>query len=90
MVAGVLLIQVNGRQKPWGAKITIGKDINGRNIYHFIDTFESELEALVCLENYHKQPTPLYIKEDKYNRIVFFPKVPYPLVSVKDLSLIHI
>lgn len=73
-----------GRFKPWGAKITIGKDKNGRNIYYFIDTFESELEALVCLENYHKQPTPLYIKENKYNRIVTFPKVPYPLVSVKD------
>jgi integrase len=39
---------------------------------------------LVCLENYHKNPTPLYIKEDKYNRIVTFPKVPYPLVSVEN------
>lgn len=75
---------MHGRQKPWGAKITIGKDINGKNIYHFIDTFETELETLVCLENYHKNPTPLYIKEDKYNRIVTFPKVPYPLVSVEN------
>ncbi len=39
---------------------------------------------MVCLENYHKNPTPLYIKEDKYNRIVTFPKVPYPLVSVEN------
>ena len=74
----------NGRQKPWGAKITIGKDIEGKQIYHFIDFFETELETLVCLENYHNNPTPLYIKEDKYNRIVTFPKSPYPLVSVKD------
>ena len=73
-----------GRSKPWGAKITIGKDINGKNIYHFIDTFETELETLVCLENYHKNPTPLYIKEDKYNRIKTFPKIPYPLVSVEN------
>ena len=36
------------------------------------------------MENYHKNPTPLYIKEDKYNRIVTFPKVPYPLVSVEN------
>lgn len=84
MAVDVLRIQVHGRQKPWGAKITIGKDINGKNIYHFIDTFETELETLVCLENYHKNPTPLYIKEDKYNRIVTFPKVPYPLLSVEN------
>ena len=74
----------NGRRKPWGAKITIGKDINGRNIYHFIDTFETELQALVCLENYHKNPTPLYIKENKYNRILTFPTKPYPLVPIEN------
>lgn len=74
----------NGRRKPWGAKITIGKDVDGKNIYHFIDTFETQLEALVCLENYHKNPTPLYIKEEKYNRIVIFPPKPYPLVSVEN------
>lgn len=70
------------REKPWGARITIGKDINGTAIRYFIDTFETELEALVCLENYYKSPYPLYIKEEKYNRIVTFPKKPYPLVSV--------
>ena len=84
MVVDVLLIQENGRQKPWGAKITIGKDKDGKYIYHFIDFFETELETLVCLENYHKNPTPLYVKEDKYNRIITFPKIPYPLVSVKN------
>lgn len=72
------------RIKPWGARITIGKDINGTPIRHFIDFFETELDALVCLENYHKEPYALYIKEDKYNRIAIFPKIPYPLVSVKD------
>lgn len=72
------------RIKPWGARITIGKDINGTPIRHFIDFFETELDALVCLENYHKEPYALYIKEYKYNRIAIFPKNPYPLVSVKD------
>lgn len=72
------------RIKPWGARITIGKNINGTPIRHFIDFFETELDALVCLENYHKEPYALYIKEDKYNRIAIFPKNPYPLVSVKD------
>lgn len=36
------------------------------------------------MENYHKNPTSLYIKEDKYNRIVTFPPKPYPLVPVED------
>lgn len=74
----------NNRNKPYAARITIGKDINGKIIYYDINTFESELEALVCLENYHKQPYSLYIKETKYNRIYTFPKIPYPLVPVKN------
>lgn len=74
----------NGRDKPWGARITIGKDINGNAIRHYIDFFETELDTLVCLENYHKNPTPLYIEESKYKRIVTFPKKPYPLVSVEN------
>lgn len=74
----------NNRNKPWGARITIGKDINGVAVRHFIGTFETELEALVCLENYHKKPSAVYIKEDIYNRIVTFPKTPYPLVPVKN------
>ena len=74
----------DNRELPWGARITIGKDEYGIAIRHFIEFFKTELEALVCLENYHKNPTPLYIKEDKYNRIVTFPKKPYPLVPVKN------
>ena len=72
------------REKPWGARITIGRDKNGVAIRHYIDTFRTELEALVCLENYHKSPYSLYIKEEKYNRIITFPKNPYPLVSAKN------
>ena len=74
----------DNREKPWGARITIGKDKNGVAIRHFIDTFPTQLEALVCLENYHKDPYSLYIKEEKYNRIVTFPKRPYPIVPVKN------
>lgn len=72
----------DNREKPWGARITIGKDINGGSIRYFLDTFETELEALVCLENYHKEPYSIYIKEEKYNKIVTFPKIPYPVVPV--------
>lgn len=79
---GSVIYLGNNRSKPWGARITIGKDINGNAIRFFIDTFETELDALVCLENYHKKPAPLYIKEEIYNKIVTFPKTPYPLVPV--------
>lgn len=74
----------NNRDKPWGARITIGRDKTGIAIRHYIDSFKTELEALVCLENYHKAPYSLYIKEEKYNRIVTFPKKPYPLVPVEN------
>ena len=74
----------DNRSKPWGARITIGKDINGVSIRYFLDTFETELDTIVYLENYHKNPYSLYIKEETYNRIVTFPKKPYPLVSVKN------
>ena len=74
----------DNREKPWGARITIGKDINGTSIRYFINTFESELDALVCLENYHKEPYCLYIKEELYHRIFTFPKKPYPIVPVKN------
>lgn len=81
---GAAIYLGNNREMPWGARITIGKDCNGISIRHYIEFFETELDALVCLENYHKKPYALYIKEDKYNRIVTFPKKPYPLVAVKD------
>ena len=55
----------DGRYKPYAARITVGKDIEGIAIKYDIDHFETELEALVCLENYHKNPTPLQIKEEK-------------------------
>lgn len=74
----------NGRYKPYAARINIGKDINGISIYYDIDTFETELEALVCLENYHKEPYSIYVKEQKYNRIATFPKKPYPIVPVNN------
>lgn len=74
----------DNRFNPWAARILIGKNIDGNPIYFDIGTFESELDALVCLENYHKKPTPLYIKEDKYNKITTFPAKPYPLIPVQN------
>ncbi len=79
---GTIAFLGKGRNKPYASRITVGKNIKGIPIYYDIATFETELEALVCLENYHKNPYPLYIKEEKYNRIITFPKIPYPLIPV--------
>lgn len=76
----------NCRYEPWAARIVIGKDYKGTTIYFDIDTFETELDALVCLENYHKNPYPLKIKQQKYDRIVTFSKQNYPLVPVENIT----
>lgn len=81
---GTVAFLGKNRNKPYAARILIGKDIEGKPLYYDIDTFEEDIDALVCLENYHKNPTPLYIKETKYNRIVTFSQHPYPLVPVID------
>lgn len=81
---GSVVFLGRNRYKPYAARIVIGKNEIGNPIYYDIDTFETGLEALVFLENYHKNPTSLYIKEDKYDSIVTFPKNPYPLVAVKN------
>ena len=75
-----------GRYKPWAARILIGKDEKGTPIYYDIDTFEEKLDAIVCLENYHKAPYALKVKKEKYDRIVFFPKTPYQLVPVESIK----
>jgi integrase len=74
----------NKLRKQWVARICIGKDKNDSCIYYDIDSFETELQALVCLENYHLNPSSLYIKEDKYNKITYFPPKPYSLIPVKN------
>lgn len=81
---GFVVFMKDGRAKPYIARITVGYDKENTRIYHDIDSFEKELQAIVCLEVYHKDPYPLEIREDKYNRIVIFPKVQYPLVSVAN------
>lgn len=81
---GTVVFLGNNRSKPFASRITIGKDIDGKPLYYDIDTFEEDIDALVCLENYHKKPYPLYIKEDKYNRIFTFPCNPYPLIAVQN------
>ena len=65
-------------------RITLGLDKDGISIRHFIGTFESQLDALFCLEQYHKNPKPIYIKTSIYNRIVSFSAQLYPLIPVDN------
>ena len=76
----------DGRYEPWCARLVIGKQINGNPVYFDLGTFNSELDALVCLENYHKNPYTLLVKEEKYNKIVTFPPNPYPLAPVQNIQ----
>ena len=76
-----------GRYNPYAARLVVGRDIEGKPIYLDIDTFETELDALVCLENYRKNPTPLKIKKTRYERISFFPPSPFPLVPVENINV---
>ena len=76
-----------GRYKPYAARLVVGRDASGRPIYLDIDTFETELDALVCLENYRKNPTPLKIKRSRYKRIAIFPTHPFPLVPVENVNI---
>ncbi len=79
------VVKLSGdRYEPYVARLLIGKNIEGKPIYYDIDTFKEELDAIVCLENYHKNPYTLYVKEEKYNRIATFPNKPYPLAPVKN------
>lgn len=92
---GTVVFLGDGRYKPYAPRLLIGKNEKGTPLYHDIDTFETELDALVCLENWNKNPTPLKINRDKYDRIVIFTcfpgtDTPYPLVPVDNKkSSIH-
>jgi len=92
---GTVVFLGKGRYKPYAPRLLIGKDESGKPIYFDIDTFEAELDALVCLENWNKNPYPLKIDRAKYDRITIFTCFPgtdnpYPLVPVDSKkSSIH-
>lgn len=92
---GTVVFLGKGRYKPYAPRLLVGKDESGKPIYFDIDTFEAELDALVCLENWNKNPYPLKIDRAKYDRITIFTCFPgtdnpYPLVPVDSKkSSIH-
>ncbi len=88
---GTVVYLGSGRYEPYAARLMIGKKANGVPVWYDIATFKEELDALVCLENWLKNPTLLKVERKKYDKIVTFscfPKTfePYPLVPVENKS----
>ena len=77
----------DNRERPWVARITLGRDEEGKQIRHNLGQFSSQLEALVFLEEYHKKPTTIYIKQAKYDRICIPSNFGYSLVPVENPKL---
>lgn len=88
---GSIVFLGNGRYQPYAARLMIGKKENGGPVYQDINTFETDLDALVCLENWLKEPFPIKVERAKYDTIVTFTcfpktKEPYPLVPVDNVE----
>lgn len=81
---GTAVFVGSDRANCWVARITIGQDELGHQIRHNLVSFPTKLDALIFLEQYHKNPTPIYISEKKYNKIVYFANMVYPLIPVQN------
>lgn len=71
------VVKLSGkRSNPYAVRLAIGYDCNGYAVYEFLDTFDNELDAELCRREYSKNPYNLYIKEEKFKKIVKFTKLP--------------
>lgn len=71
----------DGRKKPWLARINIGYDINGYPVSHILDSFEDELDCILCLRNYTNNPWDITVEKEKMNKIVKFINLPSKLIT---------
>lgn len=71
------VIKLSGnRLNPYGARITIGYNVNGYPVYYFLGFFEEELDAHICLRDYNNTPYNIYVKEEIYNKVIKFIELP--------------
>lgn len=71
------VIKLSGnRLNPYGARITIGYNVNGYPVYYFLSFFEEELDAHICLRDYNNTPYNIYVKEEIYNKVIKFIELP--------------
>lgn len=71
----------DGRKKPWLARLNIGYDINGYPVSHVLDSFEDELDCILCLRNYTNNPWDITVEKEKMNKIVKFIDLPSKLIT---------
>lgn len=71
----------DGRKKPWLARINIGYDINGNPVSHILNSFEDELDCILCLRNYTNNPWDIIVEKEKINKIVKFINLPSKLIT---------
>lgn len=73
---GTKVFVKDGRKKPWLARLNLGYDSNGYPITHILDSFEDELDCILCLRQYSNSPYDIYIDKTKYNKITTFVDLP--------------
>lgn len=62
----------------------IGYNSKGYPEYHFLDYFEDELDAYLCIREYNNKPYDIYIDEEKYSKIIKFMKLPSKVLIKTD------
>lgn len=73
---GTKIFAKDGRKKPWLARLNLGYDSNGYPITHILNSFEDELDCILCLREYSNSPYDIYIDKSKYDKIVTFVDLP--------------
>lgn len=79
----------DGRQNPWIARLNIGYDINGNPVTEVLGSFDDELDCILCLRSYSKEPWDIYIDKKKYNKIVKFIELPSK-INIKSEKIVEI
>lgn len=75
------VVHLKGRRlASWGARITLGYNINGYPVYYFLGYYEEEIDAHLCLRNYNNNPYEIFIDFEKYNKILQFSKLPSKVI----------
>ena len=81
------VIKLSGnRLNPYGARITIGYNVNGYPVYYFLGFFEEELDAHIYLRDYNNTPYNIYVKEEIYNKVIKFIELPSKIL-IKNNNL---
>lgn len=77
---GSIVFLKGNRLASWGARITLGYNISGYPVYHFLGYYEEEIDAHMCLRNYNCNPCDIFIEARKYNSIIQFSKLPSKII----------